>query len=120
MQALPLYIITRSDLTAGYQIAQTAHGVAAFAVSKPDAFSRWHTESQFIIALQTEDVDDLEALFWRTLSSGLEPVTFREPDLNHELTAIAFTPNEANKQFFAGLPLAGKGTGAINKNSAKR
>ena len=104
-------------MTAGYQIAQTAHGVAAFAISKPSEFHQWHEESQYIVALQTEDSGSLELLFERAISRELTPIPFREPDLGDSLTSVAFVPHAENRRFLAGLPLAGRRAGAVNKHS---
>lgn len=105
-------------MTAGYQIAQTAHGVAAFAISRPSEFHQWHEESQYIVALQTEDSGSLELLFERAISMELTPIPFREPDLEHSLTSVAFVPDGRNRKFLAGLPLAGRRAGTLNKHSA--
>lgn len=106
-------------MTAGYQIAQTAHGVAAFAISKHSEFQQWHEESQYIVALQTEDSGSLELLLERALRRGLTPIPFREPDLGGSLTSVAFVPHAENRRFLSGLPLAGRRAGAVNKHSGE-
>lgn len=70
------------------------------------------------MALQTEDSGSLELLLEAALSRGLAPIPFREPDLSHSLTAVALVPDGRNRKFLAGLPLAGRRSGALNKHTA--
>lgn len=111
-------MVTHSGLTAGYQVAQTAHAVANFARFDSDAFINWHIQSQYLVALQTSCPETLEALLSRALAAELTVHPFREPDIGDQLTALAFTPDPRNKRFLARLPLAGKHTGNTSKHAA--
>ena len=42
-----LVVITRSDLTPGYQAQQSTHSVADFANEFPQSFNEWKTTSTF-------------------------------------------------------------------------
>lgn len=95
-------------MSAGYQIAQTAHAVADFALHRPDAFRKWHSESQYVVALQVPTGEHLSSLRQKASSLGLDTVSFHEPDLDHQLTSLAFSPHEKNRRLLANLPLAGK------------
>lgn len=46
----------------------------------------------------------------------LIPIPFREPDLDHSLTSVAFVPDGRNRKFLAGLPLAGRRSGVLNRH----
>jgi hypothetical protein len=94
-------------LRAGQQTAQVAHALADFARRRGDEFQSWHENSNYIIALQVQNTSALEDLYTRAEEDDLELIQFREPDLNHELTAIAFIPHASVKPFLASLKLAG-------------
>ena len=99
--------MTHAKLRAGQQTAQVAHALADFARRRGDEFQNWHENSNYIIALQVQDPAALEELYTRAAQDGLELIHFREPDLDHELTAIAFVPHASVKPFLASLKLAG-------------
>ena len=111
-------MVTHSGLTAGYQVAQTAHAVANFARFDSDAFAHWHSRSQYLVALQAPCADTLEGLLSRAHAAELTVHPFREPDIGDQLTAIAFSPDPRNRRFLSSLPLAGKKTGSTSKHSA--
>lgn len=113
-----MYVVTHAELTAGYQIAQIAHAVADFALHRSDSFTRWHTTDQRILALQTPCFESLATLHQNALDVGLDVVPFYEPDLDNEITSLAFVPSEKNKKFLANLPLAGRKSGKTNKHTA--
>lgn len=54
-----------------------------------------------------QNASALEDLYTRAEEDDLELIEFREPDLDHELTAIAFIPHASVKPFLASLKLAG-------------
>ena len=54
-----------------------------------------------------QNASALEDLYTRAEEDDLELIEFREPDLDHELTAIAFIPQASVKPFLASLKLAG-------------
>lgn len=104
-------------MTPGYQIAQTAHSVAAFAFSRTKEFHQWHENSQYIVALTVNNEQELEELLAKAFNNELTPIPFREPDLDDSLTSIALVPHAANKKMLSGLPLAGRHSGNVNKHS---
>lgn len=118
-QVAPLYVVTHAELTAGYQIAQVAHAVADFALHRTAQFRHWHKNSQHIVALQCKDADKLQQLFQQAQNQGHDIVAFNEPDLNNEITSIAFSPDNKNRGFLAHLPLAGRRSGNQNKHFQK-
>ncbi len=82
--------------------------VANFAISRVDECQKWHKTNQFFIALQVPSPEALEELLSRASCDGYDVISFREPDLKDQLTAIAFVPHEQVKSFLSHLPLAGK------------
>lgn len=102
-----LVVITRSDLTQGYQAQQSTHSVADFAHEFPQSFNKWKTTSNSIICLQVNNEKELDTLFYK-LSKLTSVTKFYEPDLNDELTSICLfaTPDVRKKLSY--LPLLGK------------
>ena len=102
-----LVVITRSDLTPGYQAQQSTHSVADFAHEFPQSFNKWKTTSNSIICLQVNNEKELDTLFYK-LSKLTSVTKFYEPDLNDELTSICLfaTPDVRKKLSY--LPLLGK------------
>jgi len=101
-----LYVITRADLPPGAQLAQSCHAVSAFATDFPSTHAEWHRHGQNLVALQVPGQAELDALLERVLmSEEIERVSaFREPDLAHQLTAIAF--GDEAQRLVSSLPLA--------------
>jgi hypothetical protein len=102
-----LYVITRSDLSPGAQIAQTGHAVAAFAAEHPESFQAWaKPEQRNIVCLSVPSVGLLSDLLWRLQRDEVRTAEFRETDLNNELTGIAC--GEEGAKLLSSLPLAGR------------
>lgn len=102
-------MVTHSELSSGYQSAQTAHAVADFARHHPEEFSRWHSESNYIVILEAADEDSLHRLTEKAHNAALRTTQVREPDIGDALTAVTFHPDPANRKFLANLPCVGKG-----------
>jgi peptidyl-tRNA hydrolase len=96
-------------LTAGQQIAQISHAVSEFAKHRPIEFDSWYHSSQYIVALQAENLSQLIDLLSILKTKGFDTVYFCEPDFDNQLTAVAVTPHEDVKGHLANFPLAGKG-----------
>lgn len=99
-----LYLITRNDLSPGYQAVQSCHAIRQFVEEHPDIDSAWFKESNYIALLQVENEEQLESLLLKASTRGIKCTYFREPDLSNELTAIALEP--AAKNLCKRLPLA--------------
>ena len=102
-----LVIITRSDLTQGYQSQQSTHSVADFAHEFPQSFNEWKTTSNSIICLQVNNETELDTLY-NKLSKLTSVTKFYEPDLNDELTSICLYANKDIRKKLSYLPLLGK------------
>lgn len=102
-----LVVITRSDLTQGYQSQQSTHSVADFAHEFPQSFNEWKTTSNSIICLQVNNETELDTLY-NKLSKLTSVTKFYEPDLNDELTSICLYANKDIRKKVSYLPLLGK------------
>ena len=102
-----LVVITRSDLTPGYQAQQSTHSVADFANEFPQSFNEWKTTSNSIICLQVNNETELDTLY-NKLSKLTSVTKFYEPDLNDELTSICLYANKDIRKKVSYLPLLGK------------
>ena len=103
-----MYIIVRSDLTPGLQTAQAVHAGFSFAQKYLDITSVWMIESQYLVIVQLDSSEELQALHEKAQAEGVASVVWREPDLNNEITAIALEPSAMSRVLYANLPLAGK------------
>jgi peptidyl-tRNA hydrolase len=99
-------LITRRDLTPGFQACQAAHAALAFSVKHPEITKVWHTESNFLVILTVEDEDALSDLRDTARQRGITHIAFTEPDLDDEFTALALEPSLDAEKLVANLPLA--------------
>jgi hypothetical protein len=110
-----LITVTREDLSAGYQTAQTAHALAEYAFKKPRTFKRWRRRSGYLICLAVKDRFDLVKLMIQLSENKVGFVPFYEPDVD-QVTAITIDPCDLGDKLTAYLPLANKRSGTFNKN----
>ena len=99
-----LYLVTRADLPPGQQAVQAAHAMREFVACCPEVDLEWYRTSNTLAFLAVPDEDRLSALLEKARSRGCPAASFQEPDLDHELTAIALGPE--GKRFCRCLPLA--------------
>ena len=101
-----LYIVTRSDLSAGLQAAQSCHALSKFYEEHRIIASKWYNESNYICLLACKDVDHLTLVKVILENNNLNISVFYEPDLNNVITAIAVEPSDISRRLLANLPLA--------------
>jgi len=95
-----LYVVVRSDLPIGLQMAQLGHAAFTFGREHPDADVG---ENIYVKSAASEPA--LLRLVQRAV--GLCPITvFHEPDIGGQLTAAAFGAEA--RGLLSALPLAGK------------
>lgn len=106
----PLYIIVRSDLTPGQQLAQSCHALRQFTEEWPNIDREWFEKSNTLVILGIEHEQALDRLKWLAEDKGLAVSAFYEPDYPlypaGTLTAIALEPNPASKELCSDLKLA--------------
>lgn len=95
-------MVTRADLSPAQQAVQSAHAALSFAVAYPDVTREWYHHGQILVLLAVPDerwlgLEELRLEDYRTVS-------FHEPDLNGQLTAICAEPSAGRR--LSRLPLA--------------
>lgn len=85
-----LYIIVDQRLRPGAKMAQACHAMRAFADQHPEIEKAWFANSNNIVILQVEDLNDLADFLD---SEGYAVARFHEPDFDNRLTALAVEPN---------------------------
>lgn len=101
-----LYIVTRRDLSPGYQAVQSIHAAQQFAIEHPLLNKEWQDKSNYLGLLSVKDEKALLHLASRAAKIGLSVSLFCEPDVNWKCTAIAIGPSSVAKLLLRKLPLA--------------
>lgn len=108
---MKLYIVVRSDLSPGAQMAQSVHAFREFVEEHPEIEYDWYKNSNTIVILAANDEQHLMELEQAGKSLGLKISKFREPDMNHQVTSIVFEPGQKTSEFLSTLKLAGSFSG---------
>ncbi len=99
-----LYVISRRDLLLHQQFIQAAHAGIDFQHEHPIEALDWF-KSNYLIFLSVSDINELYQLLEKVDSLGITHTKFYEPDLNNELTAIAFVSSQLTKKLVSKLKL---------------
>lgn len=103
-----MVVVTRRDLPISYQAVQAAHAAIDFQHEYPEVAKDWHQTSNYLIFLTVANEDELKQLILKAAERGIKITPFREPDIDNQLTAVAFQPCEATRKMTSSLPLMGK------------
>ena len=103
-----LRVVTRRDLSLPTQAVQSAHAAIDFQHAHPLEASEWQTESNYLALLTVANEEELYKLSEKAAMRGIKHTIFREPDINNEITAIAFEPSDASRRITSECPLLGK------------
>lgn len=87
-----LFVIVRSDLKPGQQMAQMGHALSEFWVRYYKLAKEWHDLSNYICVLSIENESELADLLSKAETKRIPCAHFREPDYADALTAIAIHP----------------------------
>lgn len=98
-----LVVITRSDISPGYQAVQSTHSIADFAFEFPDTFNKWKLESNSIICLSVKDEFELERLYEK-FKDLTQSVIFYEPDVDERTSLCLYGTADIRKKLRS-LPL---------------
>lgn len=101
-----LTVVTRRDISPGYQAVQSIHAGIQFQHEFPKIAKQWHNESNYLAMLSTEDESSLIYIIEKCHERGLSVSVFREPDIGNQITAIAIEPSSRTKKICGSLPLA--------------
>lgn len=114
-----LLVVTRQDLSPGYQSVQSSHAIVEFSFEHPDLYKNWYNFSKAITLLAVPNEDHLKFLISKITQSGIKFSIFIEPDINNQVTAIAIAPSEQAHKMCSSIPLALRqynNTNLINKH----
>jgi hypothetical protein len=87
-------------------VVQPAHALAEFQAKYPGTFKRWQKFQKNLVILAAQNESDLLALLDKAEAMRIRVVSFREPDIGNEMTAIALEPCEETYKITSSLPLA--------------
>ena len=103
-----LRVVTRRDLSLPTQAVQSAHAAIDFQHAHPLEATEWQTKSNYLALLTVANEEELYKLSEKATIRGIKHTIFREPDINNEITAIAFEASDASRRITSGCPLLGK------------
>lgn len=101
---MDIYVVVREDLSSGLKCAQACHAVAGLVDYWRDVLPtdiRQAVEGGRMIVLEVP-----KEQITRCSYPKIPTYAFHEPDLNNELTAIAYAVNEFQTEAFKNLCLA--------------
>jgi peptidyl-tRNA hydrolase len=101
-----LYLITRQDISPGYQAVQSCHAIRQFSEEHPDVDKLWYEKSNTLALLSVEDEHKLIELIVLAKDKGIRWSAFSEPDLDGAITAIALEPSRETSVLCSRLSLA--------------
>lgn len=101
-----LFVVTRRDISPGYQGVQSQHALRQFTADHPERDAEWFNNSNYLAWLSVEDEVELMRLITSAQDHGLKWSAFREPDVGGQITAIAIEPHSKTTELCKGLPLA--------------
>lgn len=101
-----LFLVTRRDISAGYQAVQSCHAIRQFTAEHPEVDVEWFQKSNYLALLSVENEVELMKLITKAHDFGLRWSAFREPDVGGAITAIAIEPNSKTIEMCKHLPLA--------------
>jgi len=87
---------------------QSAHAAIDFQHEHPVEAKEWQTKSNYLALLTVANEAELIKLISKALLSGIKYTIFREPDIQNQITAVAFEPSEMAKRLTSSCPLLGK------------
>lgn len=101
-----LFLITRRDISPGYQAVQSCHAIRQFTADHPEIDAEWFKSSNYLALLSVTNEIALMKLITQAADAGLRWSAFREPDIGGQITAIAIEPHPITVQLCKELPLA--------------
>ena len=105
-QITKLTTVSRKDLLPGQQAVQATHAAINHCFHFSDESVEWHKNSNYLINLSVEDELSLKDLSTKLRLRGVKVAEFFEPDLDNQMTAVAFLSSEITRKMTSSLPLA--------------
>lgn len=101
-----MIVVTRQDLSPGYQAVQSIHALPEFAKEHPEEYQNWYETSKYIALLSVKDEHHLKNLIRKLNEKGIKYSIFLEPDIDNQVTSVAIEPSEDAHHICKRLPLA--------------
>lgn len=101
-----LFLVTRRDLSPGYQAVQSCHVMRQFVADHPERDNEWFKASNYLALLSVENEIELMRLIVQASDNGISWSAFREPDIDGAITGIALEPGIKSRELCKNLPLA--------------
>lgn len=101
-----LYLITRRDISPGYQGVQACHAMRQFTADHPERDIEWFKNSNYLAFLSVQNEVELMRLLVAASDHGVRASAFREPDAGGAITAIALEPHPKTIELCKNLQLA--------------
>lgn len=99
-----MYVVVRKDLQPIVQSIQAGHAAIQFQHDEPQIAKEWHDKSKHLVYLSAKNENHLMDLIFKSQIKNIKYSVFKEPDINNEITAVAFEPKAY--RMLANLPLA--------------
>lgn len=99
-------MITRQDISSGYQAVQSIHAAIQFNFEHPEVSQEWFKTSNYLGLLSVADETALKLLADEAQQHGIRYSIFKEPDIGDQITAIALEPGMRSKKLCSKLQLA--------------
>ncbi len=101
-------MVSRRDLTIGTQALQSGHAAIDFQHQHPVEAKEWQRKSNYLAFLTVANEEELIKLISKAILSGVKHTVFREPDIQNQITAVAFEPSDLARRLTSSCPLLGK------------
>lgn len=105
-----MYIVVRSDIPPGHQLAQAVHAAFQFSVEHPGLCDNWYRSSNYLVIVSVPDEDAMIPVVANAIGSDLPFSLVREPDIGDQITSLALPPGDASRKLCANFPLALRNT----------
>lgn len=112
-----LRVVSRRDISIGYQSVQSAHALVQFQYEHPELAKLWYKESNYLAFLTVANEEELEKLIRKAEAKGIKHSIFREPDIDNQITAVAFEASDESRRLTSSCPVLGKETISCQTNN---
>ena len=121
-QVQKLTVVSRRDITPGYQATQAIHAAIQFVFEFPQISQQWFPDP-YLAVLSVENESELKQLIHKLQQSNLKYSVFRESDIDNQITAICIEPSDETRRITSQLPLLlkeYKADNLLDKNNHKQ
>ena len=87
---------------------QSAHAAIDFQHEYPVESKEWQSKSNYLALLTVSDELELNKLIEKAKIRNIKFTVFREPDIQNQITAIAFEPSDNSRKLTSSCRLLGK------------